>query len=331
MELKIVMVVVNLIDICTVPLNDIPHLFMVEQTDQVKEKFLKTIWHNYTFSLKLDSWDKRPTYSFFIPQCDRIYAASDNKKIMAITRSNFQDALYLVKTESEDKCSVTPINLSMESSSRITISPSGAWSTPFLPMAQCLFNPQINMCNNSETIIIANAVDASARIFLAGTEIKEKSKIDRCFEPCFISIAGKKMVFARKCPKDWAVFYNQPETRMAPELLSLTAYNIKDDYTVDDTVNLSKGWITGGSFAFDVCSTKDNMIVLATVSGLLKKPYLQIFLSPDAGVKWKEYPPIDLEEIPHRVKVTATGKRILTACTFKRHDGYHVMAAEFDR
>jgi hypothetical protein len=331
MELKLVMVVLKLIDIGTIPQQDIPHLFIIERTDEVRERLLKTIWHDCTYSALQQSWSKQQPYALFLPQCDRIYAVADNGVMKAIAKSNIKHALYLVNAAKREECSITPINLSIESATGISIPSSDAWSTPFLPMEQCLFNPQIAIGSNRETVITANAVDASARIFLADPDITEKLKIDHCIEPCFLSAGGKKMVFFRKCPADWAVYYNQPETRMAAELLPLTECTLNDDYTVEDTLNLSKGWVTGGSFAFDVCSTKDNAIVLATVSGLLDKPLLQILRSPDAGTKWKAYPSIALEEVPYRIKIGATKSRILVACVFKKHDGFHVMAAEFDR
>jgi hypothetical protein len=136
------------------------------------------------------------------------------------------------------------------------------------------------------------------------------------------------MVFSRRCPNDWEVFYNQPETRMAPELLPLFVHSLKKDYSVNDSVNLSKGWFAGSSFAFDVCSTEDNILVLATVTGILDKPFIQLLISYNAGESWTQRATIPLGEVPLRIRVAAAGSRILTACTFKKHDGYHVMAAE---
>lgn len=331
MALKLVMVAVKMIDICAISQHDTPHLLIVERTDQVKESLVKTIWHDYIYSTENDKWKNTRSRSFYLPQCDRIFSVVRDNMIVSIAKSNIENALYLLKSENGEKCLITAVNLSTDSWTQIEIPPTAAWSTPFLPMEQCLFNPHIHLCNK-ETIITANAADASARIFLVNDPaFKEVCKIDRCFEPCLVHVAGKKIVFGRKCPEDWAVFFNQPETRMAPELLPLKVYILRNDYTVGDTIQLSKGWITGGTFAFDVCSTNDNKVVLATVSGLLKKPVLQILLSPDAGIKWKEYPEITLEEVPYRLKVIATSSRILVACTFKRYDGYHIMATEFDR
>jgi len=93
-------------------------------------------------------------------------------------------------------------------------------------------------------------------------------------------------------------------------------------------MQLSKGWYTGSSFAFDVCSTEDNILVLATVTGVLDKPFIQLLLSYNSGESWAQRSTIPLEEVPLRIRVAATNSRILTACTFKKHDGYHVMAAE---
>lgn len=139
------------------------------------------------------------------------------------------------------------------------------------------------------------------------------------------------MVISRKCPKGWLVFHNQPTTRLAPELLPLIAYTLDDKFTIADTDYLSKGWDTGPSFAFDACSTNDNAIVLATVTGILNKPYIQVLVSRNEGKRWQERAAIRLKEVPLRIRVAATSSRILVACTFKGPDGQHVMAAEFDR
>jgi hypothetical protein len=185
--------------------------------------------------------------------------------------------------------------------------------------------------SQNKAIVTANAADASARIFIIGQTVEEKAVFERCFEPCMVESVGKRMLFSRRCPKPWSVFFNLPTTGRVPELLPLIAYTLNDDFSVADTLLLSKGWDTGPSFAFDVCTTDDKSIILATVTGLAKKPYLHILQTLNSGKSWSELAIINLDEVPVKVRVGATASRITVACTFQRYDGYHVMAAEFDQ
>ncbi|MBN1575054.1 MAG: hypothetical protein JW913_00775 [Chitinispirillaceae bacterium] len=338
MELKLVMVVVKLIDICAFPLHDVPNLIIVESGDRIagRKNTQESYWHRYSYSSAERGWHARPQITRAIPLCGVIKASSYNNRFYSVLQSNVNDALIVVTTAQNSDAvfrstASVAVNLSDEAWMAIEIPQGGAWSTPFLSMERCMFNPHILAVDDNKTIVVANAVDASARLFMVSDDVQEIAKIDRCIEPCVIGVAGKKMIVFRRCPENWLVFHNQPNTRMAPELLPLVVYTLDDDYSVTETIQLSKGWYTATSFGFDACSTGDNAIILATVTGHLKKTQLQVLVSLDRATTWKERTVIQLDEVPFRVRVAATEKRILTACTFKRHDGYHVMAAEFDR
>ncbi len=338
MELQLVMVVVQLIDICAFPFHNIPNLVVVEFDDRIagSKTIQKSNWYRYTFSPSEKEWNICSKFTQTIPLCGVIKASSIQNEFCSVLQSNTDNALAVVTTvlDSDNifrtKASAS-VDLSAKSWTAIEMPVGGSWSTPFLNMERCMFNPHILTIDENKSIVVANAVDASARLFIVSDNAKEIGKIDRCIEPCIIDVAGMKMVIFRRCPKNWLVFHNQPNTRLAPELLPLVAYTLDGKYSIVDTNYISKGWDTGSSFVFDVCSTNDNAIALATVTGILKRPQLQVLISYDKGNRWEERTVIQLEEVPLHVRVTAAGKRILIACTFKRHDGYHVMAAEFDR
>lgn len=338
MELKLVMIVVQLIDICTFSWHDVPNLIVVEFEDRIagENNLQNSNWYRYTYSSSEKEWKIRSKFTQTIPLCGAIKASSIKNRLFSVLQSNTDNALTVVTTV-QDADSIfrtraaVAVDLSDESWMAIKIPEGGSWSTPFLNMERCMFNPQILAVNENKTIVIANAVDASARIFMLSDKVQEIAKIDRCIEPCIINVTGKTMILFRRCPKNWLVFHNQPNTRLAPELLPLVAYTLDGNYSAVDTNFLSKGWDTGSSFGFDVCSTNDKAIVLATVTGILKKPQLQVLISDDEGKSWQERTVIQLDKIPLRIKVAATEKHILTACTFKESGKYHVMAAEFDR
>lgn len=338
MELQLIMVVAKLLDICAFSVDGTPNLVIVEFGDRIegKKNAQASYWHLYNYSRLDTEWHSRSTFTQTIPSCGVIKASSYADKFTAVLQSNTEHALTVI-TAAPDSSNTyrtlasIEVDLPDDSWMNIKIPEGGSWSTPFLYMERCMFNPHILTIDAHNVMVVANPVDASARLFMVGKDVQEIGKIDRCIEPCVVNVKDKKVVIGRRCPKEWAVFYNQPNTRMAPELLPLVAYQLDKNYSVTDTIQLSKGWDTGSSFAFDVCSTDDNAIVLATVTGTLKRPHLQVLVSLDGGTRWEEKQIITLAEVPFRTRITATNKKIMVACTFKKHDGFHVMAAEFDR
>lgn len=343
MELQLILIATRLIDISTVTLNTVNHIMVVEQGGGIleKESLFETKWTLYTHKPSKDGWTSKVLTNTYLPRISETRLSICESTFCTVMQSNFDDALYFLKLSPNKSESTTPyvfgeslkVNLSIPSGMNVKIPNNGDWSTPFLPTNRCLFNPALLPNNsNSEVLIVANSADTRTWLFsVKDKKVAELANFENCLEPCLLDVSGTRLLLFRECPEKWPLYYNRPANRIAAELLPVLIHTLDKEYLVEDTKrDTSNGWVTGPSFVFDACIGKQNEIVLATVTGLLNKPILQILLSSDQGKTWDERASIPLKEVPYRLRVTASGLKILTAFTFKKHDGFHVMAVEID-
>src|SRR5512133_1412750 len=339
MELKLVMIVAQFIDLCLFSVNGIPNLQIVESVGYVngKQHIQKSVWHHFNYSYSDNKWDSVSEFSQNIPYCSTIKASSYGNTVFSVFESNTDNALVVMKTLKDSgnvfrNITTIPVDMDEKSWMNVTIPYGGTWNSSYLNMQRSLFNPHILAINNDKAIVTANPADATARLFEIDNNVKEIMKIDHCIEPSLVNFENEKKIIYRRCPENWPVYRNRSNTGTTPELLPIYSLTLDTNYSIVDTTYISNGYYTGYSFIFDVYVETGNLsknekyinVILATVTGLIKKPILHI-CSSDEEFRPRIIASFPLKEVPCRIRVLKIKKDIFVVCAFKKKDGYHIM------
>ena len=168
MELKLIVIVAHLMDICPVFMDNINQLLVIESGTAVikKDSTLETIWKSYTFSIDRNAWLSQSLGSVFMQQGCHLCTAVRDNTLYTVLESNLTDAAYLYRlprandgTLSTDKIAApVKINIGDIFDSRVKIPPGGDWSNPYLRLStnRWMFNYNICIVGENKAVITAN-------------------------------------------------------------------------------------------------------------------------------------------------------------------------------
>jgi hypothetical protein len=333
MVLESIISVVRLLELCALTINNENVILIIHQGDAVRQNptRIECIWRIFR-PLEGSAqviWEKR----CFVPPARKTSSILHGATLITAMESNTDNAVYIVELPfsiSDTSQSCEPLTAPLNATAPATIGIDKIWSTAGgdVTPQESLFDPSTGITNKNEKIVFATTADIITHAYMlsANDSVQEKASLSHCARPVYANCSSTECVISQVADDSWSPFYFSTFSKIPSILMPLRITYFDAAYAISETIDISKGDITGPSFIFDACIADNDRLVLATVGNTVKKPILQVLVSSRAGKLWREAGSIELTIIPRRLAVAAHGDEALIGLTF---DLEEVRTAQF--
>jgi hypothetical protein len=220
------------------------------------------------------------------------------------------------------------LNLEAEEEAKIQLKTSELWSTPDLPPPGWMFHPSVTASANGVAIAMNTADGHAIGWIAAGSEVHRVGFVAGALNPVLFSLAGGNLLFYRKMPEDWPMYFH--DTRYSGKYgpvalpLAMAALDAKGNVAAVDGA--------GAVFDFAATSPDGKRIAIAAIAGSRSAPELRLLERRDLNSAFSVRRVFPIRAIPYRVAIAATNTNILVGLAFKNNAGFDLegLTASFE-